>query len=96
VSDFLQHQAPPFARGTRKNLVIALRSFLRFVFTMGISRKRSLDTIERVPCFTLDRLPRGPKWEDLPKLLTTVNRGTKPGQRDFAILLILMTCGPVS
>ena len=93
VSDFLQRQAPRFARATRKNLVIALRTFLRFAFTMGYLPSDLSTTIERVPCFTLDRLPRGPKWEDLPKLLATVDRSTKPGRRDFAILLILMTYG---
>jgi integrase len=46
-----------------------------------------------VPCFTLDRLPRGPKWEDLPKILATVDRGTTQGRRNFAILLTLMTYG---
>jgi integrase len=93
VSGFLLSQAPRFARATRKNLVIALRSLLRFAFTMGYLSVDLSTTIERVPCFTLDRLPRGPKWEDLPKLLATVNRSTKPGRRDFAILLMLMTYG---
>ena len=93
ANDFLQLQTPRFARATRKNLVITLRSFLRFAFAMGHLPGDLSATIGRVPCFTLDRLPRGPKWEDLPKLLATVDRGTKSGRRDYAILLILMTYG---
>src|SRR3954453_13149347 len=40
-----------------------------------------------------DRLPRGPKWEHIPKLLETVDRATAAGQRDYAILLLLITYG---
>jgi integrase/recombinase XerD len=93
VREYLQHRAPRFARVTRKNLVITLRSFLRFAFGSGYLQRDVAAAIERVPCFTLDRLPRGPKWEELPKMLATVNRATTPGRRDFAILLTLMTYG---
>jgi site-specific recombinase XerD len=93
VNDFLQRQAPRFARATRKNLVITLRSFFRFAFTMGHIPSDLSAVIPRVPCFTLDRLPRGPKWEDVPKLLGTVDRSTAIGRRNFAILLILTTYG---
>jgi integrase/recombinase XerD len=93
VREYLQHRAPRFARVTRKNLVITLRSFLRFAFGSGYLQRDVAGAIERVPCFTLDRLPRGPKWEDLPKMLATIDRGSKPGRRNFAILLTLMTYG---
>jgi integrase/recombinase XerD len=93
VREYLQHQAPRFARVTRKNLVITLRSFFRFAFGSGYLQRDIVGATERVPCFTLDRLPRGPKWEDLPKILATVDRGTPQGRRNFAILLTLMTYG---
>jgi site-specific recombinase XerD len=93
VREYVQRQAPRFARSTRKELVITLRSFLRFAFDVGYLRRDIANTISRVPCFALDRLPRGPKWEDLPKLLATVDRSTELGRRDFAILLTLMTYG---
>jgi site-specific recombinase XerD len=93
VREYVQRQAPRFARATRKNLVITLRSFLRFAFSAGYLQHAVANAIERVPCFALDRLPRGPKWEDLPKLLATIDRSTGLGRRDFAILLTLMTYG---
>jgi integrase/recombinase XerD len=93
VREYVQRQAPRFARSTRKNLVITLRSFLRFGFGAGYLQRDIANAIERVPCFALDRLPRGPRWEDLPKLLATVDRSTNLGRRDFAVLLLLMTYG---
>ena len=93
VRSYLQRQAPRFARVTRKNLVITLRSFLRFTFGRGYLTRDLSDALGRVPCFTQDRLPRGPKWEDLAKLLATVDRSTKQGHRDYAVLLLLITYG---
>jgi len=93
VREFLDRHAPRFARITLKNLVNALRGFLRFAFRAGYLQRDVAGSIERVPCFTLDRLPRGPRWEDLPQLLRTVDRSTALGRRDFAILLVLMTYG---
>lgn len=93
VRTYLQQQAPLFARVTRKNLVITLRSFLRFAFSRGYLARDLADALERVPCFTHDRLPRGPRWEDLEKLLATVDRSNVQGRRDFAILIVLITYG---
>jgi integrase/recombinase XerD len=93
VRTYLQRQAPLFARVTRKNLVITLRSFLGFAFSHGYLTRDLADALERVPCFTHDRLPRGPKWEDLDKLLAAVDQFTVQGRRDFAILTVLITYG---
>jgi hypothetical protein len=49
VRTYLQRQAPLFARVTRKNLVITLRSFLRFAFSHGYLTRDLGDALERVP-----------------------------------------------
>lgn len=93
IAQYLQRQAPRCARTTRKDLVIALRSFLRFARSRGWLARDLSHALIRVPCFSQDRLPQGPKWVDLARLLTTVDRSTGQGRRDFAVLLILMTYG---
>lgn len=93
VRDYLQHQGPRLARVTRKNLVVTLRGFLRFAYSAGHLYRDVAVTIQRVPYFTLDRLPRGPRWEDLPRLLETADRSTAVGRRDYTILLSLITYG---
>jgi site-specific recombinase XerD len=93
VRSYLRRQSPLFARATRRNFVITLRSFLRFAFSRRYLARDLVEALERVPCFTLDRLPRGPKWQDLEKLLDTVDRSTAEGRRDFAILIVLITYG---
>lgn len=52
-----------------------------------------MNALERVPCFSLDRLPRGPKWDELEKLLTTSDCSTLQGRRDYAVLMVLITYG---
>jgi site-specific recombinase XerD len=93
VREYVQRNAETLARSTRKNLVLELRSFLGFAFSRGYLVRDLANALERVPCFTLDRLPRGPKWEDLERLLATVDRSTLQGRRDFAILMALITYG---
>jgi site-specific recombinase XerD len=93
IARYLQRQAPRFARTTRKDLVVALRGFLRFVWSRGYLPHDLSHTLIRVPCFSQDRLPQGPKWTDVAKLLTTVDRATAQGRRDFAIVLMLVTYG---
>lgn len=93
IGQYLRRQAPRFGRTTRKDLVITLRSFLRYAWSRGYLPRDLSDTLIRVPCFSQDRLPRGPKWSDVVKLLTTVDRSTGQGRRDFAVLLILITYG---
>jgi hypothetical protein len=79
----VQGRAARLARSTRKNLVLTLRSFLRFAFSRGYVSRDLSDTLARVPCFTHDSLPRGPKWADLTKILRPwIDRRTK----DDAIL----------
>jgi site-specific recombinase XerD len=93
VRAYLQRAAGQFAHKTRGNMVCSLRSVLRFAFSAGHLDRDVAATIESVPCASLDRLPRGPKWEDLPKVLATIDTNTKPGLRDYAMLLTLMTYG---
>jgi len=93
VREYLQREAARFALKTRNNLVSSLRSVLRFAFSAGYIQCDVASTIGHVPCSSLDRLPRGPKWEDLPKVLAAIDTDTKPGLRDYALLLTLMTYG---
>lgn len=93
IRTYVQRRAQTLARSTRKNLVIALRSLLGFAFSRGYLARDLANALERVPCFSLDRLPRGPRWQDLEKLLATVDRSTPQGRRDFAVLMVLITYG---
>jgi len=92
VLQCLQCEAPRFGRSARNNVVTTLGSFLGYAFMAGHLSRDVASTLERVPCFTLDRLPRGPRWEDVPEPLKTVDRSTAGGRRD-SVMLVLLTYG---
>lgn len=93
VRDYIRMKAPAYSRSQRKALVSTLRIFLRYAFSRGHIQRDLTVAVERVPSFKHEALPRGPRWEDVLKLLQTPDRRTAQGRRDLAILLILVTYG---
>ena len=93
VRDYVLGTAGPLSRSGRKTLVSTLRIFLRFTLSRGYIDEDFSLAVERVPSFTHERLPRGPRWENAIKLLETPDRTTALGRRDYAILLLLLTYG---
>jgi integrase/recombinase XerD len=93
VRSFLRTEAVRNARSQCKSLVSMLRLFLGFALDRGYLRQDLRLTIEGVPSFRHDRLPRGPRWEDALKLLTTADRATVEGRRDYAVLLLFLSYG---
>lgn len=93
VRRYVRHASQGRSRSERKAVVSTLRIFLRFAWSRGYV-SRDLDaTVERVPSFKEERLPRGPRWEDALRLLDTPDRSTALGRRDYAILNVLLRYG---
>jgi integrase/recombinase XerD len=93
VRAYVRRATLGYARAGRNSLVSALRVFLRFAWDRGYLSRDLGDLIERVPTFKHDRLPRGPRWEDACRLLTSADRSTGLGRRDYAILQLLLSYG---
>jgi integrase/recombinase XerD len=91
IRQYLRAKAATYGRSMRKALVSTLRVFLRWAFGQGYVQRDLALFVERVPSFKHEHLPRGPRWEDLLKLLKVPDRRTAQGCRDYAILLLLMT-----
>ena len=93
IRDYLGYACKGRSRSERKAVLSTLRIFLRFAWSRGyLTRDLSL-AVERVPSFKHDRLPRGPRWEEARRLLDGPDRNTALGQRDYAILQLLLTYG---
>jgi site-specific recombinase XerD len=93
VRSFLRTEAPRHARSQRKSLVSMLSLFLGFALERGYLKQDLRLTLERVPTFRHDQLPRGPRWEDALKILATVDRAKVEGRRDYAVLLLFLSYG---
>lgn len=93
IRDYVRRTASGRSHSERKAVVSTLRIFLRFAWDRGYLTRPLADSVERVPSFRHERLPRGPHWEDACRLLTTPDASTALGLRDRAILELLLGYG---
>ncbi len=70
-----------------------LRVFLRYAHREGLVRADLWKTVEWPQAYRLSTIPRSISWDDVGKVLATVDRRTPCGKRDYAILLLLATYG---
>lgn len=89
VHDYIIKTSQPLARASRKHLVSALRSFLRFAHIQGHIERNLIEAVPVVLTRKLDHLPRAIPWDSVQKLLAAPDRNTPTGRRDYAILLLV-------
>ncbi|MET7541728.1 site-specific integrase [Streptomyces sp. NPDC005507] len=74
-------------------IVTALRSLLSFLHIGGLIEKPLSTAVLAVPGWTQTGLPKALPAEQVTALLTSCDRGTATGRRDFAILTLLIRLG---
>jgi hypothetical protein len=70
-----------------------LRSFLKFLATEGEIPPGLEEHIESPRQYRGERLPRALPWDDVLRLLRSIDRSTSKGRRDYAMLLLIATYG---
>lgn len=93
VQRFVMVRASGLTRSGRKALCSTLRSFLRFLHLQGHLGRDLVACVPVIPSFRLARLPRALPWDDVQHTLAAVDRSTPKGRRDYALLLLVATCG---
>jgi integrase/recombinase XerD len=81
------------AKSTVRDTCGTLRVFLRYAHREGLVRRDLARTVEWPQVYRLSSIPRSISWDDVGKVLDTVDRRTPCGKRDYAILLLLVTYG---
>jgi integrase/recombinase XerD len=74
-------------------LVTALRSLLRFLHVVGVIDRPLAEAVPSVASWSLSSLPKALGSDQVAALLTSCDRGTSTGCRDFAILTLLIRLG---
>jgi integrase/recombinase XerD len=93
VTGFVLAACPGRAVGSAKLIVCALRSLLRWLHLTGTVPMSLAATVPSVAGWRLSGLPKGLEPGQLHSLLTTCDRRTPTGRRDYAILLLLARLG---
>lgn len=93
IHDYIIKTSELLGRASKKQLVTALRSFLRFAHIYGYIKKSLSEVVPVITTRKLEGVPKKISWGDVGKLLSAPDRKTPAGRRDYAILLLLATYG---
>ncbi len=74
-------------------MVSAMRSFLRFLFRYGETKRDLSTAVPTVAAWRLSDVPKYIKAEEVESLLESCNRTTSVGRRNYAILLLIARLG---
>jgi integrase/recombinase XerD len=92
VEQYLLSKSKAVSRQSFQHNVAHLRSFLRFVFARGLIPAR-LDVIDTPRTYRDELPPRALPWPLVMRLLRSIDRSSKAGWRDFAILHLMAHYG---
>lgn len=93
LASFVVDTAPTLSRSSRRDLCGELRVFLKFCYREQIIAKDLSAAVEMPQIYRLADVPRSITWDEVRRMLETVDRRTAQGRRDYAILLLLVTYG---
>ena len=78
---------------TRTSTTSGVRTFLRFLQWSDLNNQDLARFVPRTPCWRLTHLPARLAWEDVRRVIETIDVTTPSGVRDHALLLLLATTG---
>jgi len=93
VTAFVVTNAPGRSIGSAKLMVTALRSLLDFLHVQGLLANSFASVVPTVAGSRLAGLPKGLAVGQVQQLLTSCDRRTAVGRRDFAVLTLLVRLG---
>lgn len=90
---FVINAATRLGRTCRRNLCGMLRVFLRYCYRERIVADDLEAALESPQSYRFADVPRSITWDEVRRMLASVDRRTTLGRRDYAILLLLVTYG---
>jgi site-specific recombinase XerD len=93
IDRFLEGNSGRLAPKTLARLAYALRSFFRFLYTSGRIPHDLAVAVASPRVRRADMPPRALPWPDVRRILKAINRKTRIGQRDYALLLMMAVYG---
>jgi integrase/recombinase XerD len=83
----------PLADSTRERILYALRDALRFLLTEGLVEQKFAGLFSRIATHSKDPIPSVYSVDEITKMLACVDRDSRIGKRDYAILLLAARLG---
>lgn len=92
IERFIEFKSRENCRQSLQHIVAAMRAFLRYCHDQGQIPTR-LDVIDTPRTYRGELLPRAIEWSAIRKLLRSINRRRRTGERDYAILHLMAHYG---
>lgn len=93
VSNFVLRHTRAGSPAVAQLMVTALRSFCRFLFRSGETKRDLARALPAVATWRLAEVPKYLETHEVERVIQTCNRGIAVGRRDYAILLLLARLG---
>jgi integrase len=93
VAGFITGQSEAYATGSMKQVTVALRSLLRYLFAAGLVGRDLSPSVPPVAGWRLSGLPAGAGDGDVAAMLAGCDRSAVTGARDFAVLMLMSRLG---
>jgi site-specific recombinase XerD len=93
LDNFIKHEGIRLGRTSQQLVAATLRGFVSFLYQSGKIGTDLSYFITSPRCYKLESLPRPLSWDDVGRLLQSVDLSTKSGARDCAILTLLISYG---
>ncbi len=93
IDKFVSQEGVRLQRSTQHSLAGVLRSFLRFLYQSGKLTTDLSCFVTSSRCYKLESLPCVLHWDEVQKILGSVDRSTRTGSQHYAILVFLATYG---
>lgn len=93
ITDFLNERAKTLHKSGMHNSTCSLRVFLRYLHREGILNTDIAHSVPRGRVYRQAAVPRAIRWEDVERLLASIDQRSYVGKRDYAILVLLASYG---
>ena len=93
ITGFLNERAKTLHKSGMLGSTGALRVFLRYLHREGIMITDLARSVPRGRVYRQVSIPRAIRWEDVERLIASIDRRADLGKRDYAILVLLASYG---
>lgn len=93
ITDFVLRKAATLSTNTMRIITSALRCFLRFARYRQLLKTDLTVAVPTVANWSMTHIPKAISQQQVDKLLSSIDRTTPVGRRDYAIVLLLARLG---
>lgn len=93
ITDFLSERAKTLHKSGMLDSAGDLRVFLRYLHREGIVATDLVRSVPRGRVYRQASIPRAIRWDDVERLLASIDQRPDMGKRDYAILVLLASYG---